>query len=140
MFEKPNRITLAGSEYPLKCDFAVLEQVQEKYGDLTKFEEKIRKFVPDLDAKGNLVRNKDGLIVGHYDFPDIKALLDFTYWCICEGCEIEEVEAPADRKALMRMIDMTPLELSEIMHAEYISAFARKNPQTTQEGTKAKKG
>lgn len=137
MFEKPNHITLSGTEYPIKCDFVVLEQVQLTYGDLTKFEEKIRKFVPERDAKGKIVKNKEGLMVGHYEYPDIKALLDFTFWCISEGCEIEGTEAPTDRKALMRLIDLSPLELSEVMHAEYIRAFERKNPPTTQEMEKA---
>ncbi len=138
MFEKPNTIALSGNEYPIKCDMLVLEKVQEKYGDLAKFEDKIRKFVPDKDEEGNLKRNEEGLIIGHFEYPEISALIDLTYWCICEGMEIEGLENELSRNELMRMIDITPLELSEIMHSEYVGCFARKNPQTAQSQTKKK--
>ncbi len=141
MFETPNKITLSGNEYPIKCDMLVLEKVQDKYGDLAKFEDKIRKFVPDVDADGNYIKNADGLVIGHYEYPEISALIDLTYWCICEGMDIEGIEEgrPADRMELMRLVDITPLELSEIMHTEYVGCFARKNPQTTQNQKKAQK-
>lgn len=139
MFEKPNSIALSGSEYPVKCDMLVLEKVQEKYGDLSAFENRIRKFIPDTDDKGDYVKNKDGLIVGHYEYPDIAALMDLTYWSICEGMEISGKECELTRKELIRLIDVTPLELSEIMHAEYIGAFQRKNPQTAQSRRKNQK-
>lgn len=139
MFEKPNKIALSGSKYPIKCDMLVLEKIQEKYGDLTKFEDKIRKFIPDTDDDGNYKRNEAGLIIGHYEYPDISALMDFTYWCICEGMEIEGIENDLTRTSLMRMIDITPLELSEMMHNEYVGCFARKNPQTAQNQKKNQK-
>ncbi len=138
MFEKPNKIALSGSEYPIKCDMLVLEKIQEKYGDLAKFENKIRKFIPDVDEEGDYKRNEAGLVIGHYEYPEISALMDLTYWCICEGMEIEGLECEFSRTELIRMIDITPLELSEIMHNEYVGCFERKNPQTAQSRTKKK--
>jgi len=133
MFEKTGKIILSGEEYPIKCDILVLEKIQEKYGDLSEFEGKIRKFVPDQDEKGNLIQNEEGLYVGHYEYPDITAMIDLLYWSVMEGAEIEGKQIEGlDRKTIMRQIDLSPLELSEILHKEYTKAFERKNTKTGQ--------
>lgn len=38
MFEKTNYIELSGEKYPIKCDILVLERIQDKYEDLSEFE------------------------------------------------------------------------------------------------------
>lgn len=132
MFEKTGKIVLSGEDYPIKCDILVLEKIQEKYGDLAGFEGKIRKFIPDRDKDGKMIQNKEGLYVGHYEYPNIPALLDFLYWSVQEGMEIEGKEEEINRNSLVRMVDMTLLELAEILHEEYLRAFERKNMKTMQ--------
>ena len=89
MFEKLNYIELSGVTYPIKCDMAVLEQIQEKYGDLQGFEKKIYRFHPTLDENGVKVTNEEGLAVGTLDYPDVGAVADALFWMVSEGLEIE---------------------------------------------------
>ena len=70
MFEKLNHIELSGESYPIKCDLLVLEKIQDEYGDLSDFENKLTGFVPDIDEYGEYVRNEEGLLVGKRKTPD----------------------------------------------------------------------
>lgn len=141
MFEKLNYIELSGEKYPLKCDILVLERVQEKYGDLAEFENKLSGFVPGVDEDGEYTRNDEGKIVGYYGEPNMEALGDFLTWTIEEGIEIEREEhgaemEPPERKKLIRSVDLAPRELMEILRKEFSRCFERKNAKTTQ--TKSK--
>lgn len=141
MFEKLNYIELSGKKYPFKCDILVLEQVQEKYGDLAEFENKLSGFVPGVDEDGEYTRNDEGKIMGYYGEPNMEALGDFLFWTIEEGVEIErdehgtEMEVP-EKKKLIRSVDLAPRELMEILRKEFTRCFERKNGNPTQ--TKSK--
>ena len=141
MFEKLNHITLAGVEYPIKCDMLVLEQIQDKYGDLAEFENKFTGFVPEKNEDGEYTRNEEGRIVGYYGEPDMSALGDLLFWMVEEGIDIEreeqgtELKVP-ERKKLIRSVDLAPRELMEPLRKEFSRCFERKNAKTTQ--TKSK--
>lgn len=131
MYEKPKTITLSGEEIPIKCDFVVLEKIQEKYGSVVAFEKLIYTFVPKLDGDGNLVET-DGMIVGNVVTPaDLKPLFDALLWMVEEGCEImKELGGTVPEftpEKLKRMIDIPPYQLSDILHEEYTRCFERKN-------------
>lgn len=133
MFEKLNYIELSGEKFPIWCGMEVLEKIQENYGDLSTFEEKLEKFIPDTDASGKPKKNKDGKYTGHYQMPDIKALNDALYWMVQTGMEIEsdgDTEA-IERKDLLRKVDITPYELGHVLHQEFGRCFERKNVKTT---------
>ena len=49
MFEKTNYIELSGEKYPIKCDILVLERIQDKYEDLSEFENGLNGFTPAVD-------------------------------------------------------------------------------------------
>ena len=36
-----NTIELTGRKYPIKCDLLVLEKIQDKYGTIGEFEQKL---------------------------------------------------------------------------------------------------
>lgn len=141
MFEKLNYIELSGKKYPFKCDILVLERVQEKYGDLAEFENKLSGFVPGVDEDGEYTRNDEGKIMGYYGEPNMEALGDFLFWTIEEGIEIEreergeEMKVP-EKKKLIRSVDLAPRELMELLRKEFSRCFERKNAKTTQ--TKSK--
>ena len=141
MFEKLNYIELSGVKYPFKCDRLVLERIQDKYSDLSEFENKLSGFVPGVDEDGEYTRNDKGRIIGYYGEPNMEALGDFLIWTIEEGIEIEreehgtETEFP-ERKKLIRSVDLAPRELMEILRKEFSRCFERKNGKTTQ--TKSK--
>ena len=46
MFEKTNYIELSGEKYPIKCDILVLERIQDKYEDLSEFENGLKRLYP----------------------------------------------------------------------------------------------
>lgn len=132
MFEKLSHIELSGESYPLKCDLAVLEQIQDEYGDLIEFEQMLYRFIPKLDENGEEVKNEEGRIIGNYAYPNLKAAGDTLFWMIQEGLEIEaegnkEKPKKVDRKNLMKKADMSPIDLGIILHQEYIKCFERKN-------------
>ena len=106
MFEKVNHIELSGESYPIRCDMAVLEKIQDKYGDLIAFEDLIYKFEPKLD--------------------------DALYWFVEEGLDIEEPGKTISRKELIRSVDLPPIDLARMVHDEYVRCFERKNAQTPQ--------
>ena len=141
MFQKLNRITLSGTEYPIKCDLLVLERIQDKYKDLAEFENKLSGFVPGVDEDGEYTRNEEGRIIGYYGEPNMEALGDFLEWTVEEGIDIDreengsEMETP-ERKKLIRSVDLAPRELMEILREEFRRCFERKNGKTTQ--TKSK--
>lgn len=132
MFEKLNHIELSGESYPIKCDLLVLEKIQDEYGDLSDFENKLTGFVPDIDEYGEYVRNEEGLLVGKRKTPEIKILRKALIWMIEEGMEIEGEKNELSEKEIMRKADMSPGELGQILHEEFNRCFQRKNGQTTQ--------
>ena len=66
MFEKTNYIELSGEKYPIKCDILVLERIQDKYEDLSEFENGLNGFTPAVDENGEYKRNEEGRLVGFY--------------------------------------------------------------------------
>lgn len=132
MFEKLNHIELSGESYPIKCDLLVLEKIQDEYGDLSDFENKLTGFVPDIDEYGEYVQNEEGLLVGKRKTPEIKILRKMLIWMIEEGMEIEGEKNELSEKEIMRKADMSPGELGQILHEEFNRCFQRKNGQTTQ--------
>lgn len=141
LFEKLNYINLSGEDYPIKCDILVLEQIQDKYGDLSKFENDLTGFIPNIGEDGLPVRNEDGLIIGMSGVPDIKVIHDALIWMIREGEDIEKEENGKEReiltdKQILRRIDMSPKELGKILRDEFNQCFERKNARTTQEISK----
>ena len=137
MFEKVNHITLSGKEFPVWCDMAVLELIQDKYGDIAKFEEKLSKFTPRLDENGEPLKNEEGFILGNYRMPGIKEVNDALYWMVSEGLEIEAEEEGKElkkmtRKQLLRLVDIPPIELGNLLHKEFARCFERKNENPTE--------
>lgn len=135
MFEKVNYIELSGDKYPLKCDILVLEKIQEEYGDLTEFENNLTGFVPKRDEEGEIVRNEEGFMVGVYGIPDAKTLRKALMWMVQEGLEIEGTQMEITEVDIARKVDMSPVELGNILRDEFSKCFERKNGETTQRET-----
>lgn len=140
MFDTLKYIDLSGTKYPYKCDLFLLEKIQEEYKDLTEYENMLTGFIPNLDEDGEIVRNEEGLMIGRYGAPNLGFLREALYDMIAEGIEIarekgEEYELP-DKEHILRKVDMSPRELGEALHKEFLRCFERKNPKTTQGETK----
>lgn len=129
--EKLNRIKIAGKEYPYKCSNIVLAQIQEKYGTLTEFINKIAGREPLLESDGTQKKNEDGLGLYKKTEPSLSAVNFLLPLVIMEGLEIEAEkkgkEAPElNVKALIRSIDLNPFEIAKLLEEEIYRAIAIK--------------
>lgn len=127
-----NHITLGGNEYPIKCDMLVLEKIQDKYEDISEFENKLMGFTPSKNEDGTNKRDKKGNTIGITGIPDIRALNFALTAMIREGLSIAGEKADKTDEEIIRSIDMTPTDLSTVLHEEFIQCFRRKNEKTTQ--------
>lgn len=131
MFEELNYIEMSGRQYPLKCDLVVLEKIQEKYGNIEEFENRIMTWKPVSKP------DEKGMVRAVEKFPDIQAVNDALFWMVCEGEEIladKEKRTPEkiSRTDTARKADMTLEELADRLHGEFLNCFKRKKQMTTQ--------
>lgn len=136
MFDKLNHVTLSGVEYPIKCDILVLEQIQNEYGSIAKFEREIIAWEPVLDENGEEVLNDSGIRKVKSKLPSVKAVNDALYWMITEGMEIEAVKKnepikQLKREELLRCADMAYMKLADLVHDEFSRCFEDPNEETT---------
>lgn len=135
MFEKMEHITLSGTSYPIKCDMAVLEQLQETFGSIEEFEDGILNWDYEYDENGEkiiLEIEKDGEKV---EYPKIKSRIPkakninaAVFYMVNEGMEIEGKEPPFETiKEAARAIDMPISKISGLVHKEFMRCFRRKN-------------
>lgn len=101
MFEEMNTIELSGEKYPIKCDLLVLEKIQDKYGTIGEFEQKLMTWEPDLDEDGNKIIDDDGKTKYHGKFPNAGAVNDALTWMVNEG-EAITAEKTAERLSNMK--------------------------------------
>lgn len=138
MFEGLSYIELSGKSYPIRCDILVLEKIQEKYDSLDSFESKLMTWEPEMDQEGNKIREENGDIKYRGKLPDAKVLNDALYWMVSEGEAVaaeEESRKPQaiTRDGIARKVDLTPIELANLLHDEFYRCFKSKNVKTTQE-------
>ena len=112
-----NYIELSGKKLPIRCSNYVLEQIQNKYKSLSKFEE--------------LLFGKEK-IKGKEDYKKVEvnvgAMNDFLVWCVKEGLELEAIlkNKPAEEytdKQIILMVDVPPFALQVELCKEFIQAF-----------------
>ena len=67
-------------DYAICCDLIVLEKIQDKVGDILVAEDKIRGYVPSVDADGVVDRT-----LGTFTVPDVDVVCCALNWMIEEG-------------------------------------------------------
>jgi len=84
--EKINYLKIDEKEYPIRFDWYVLKEVQEKYGTVNKFEKLLKgiKFNGEYDEDGNKIMTRTE--------PDIGVMIFAIPLVINEGIEIENME------------------------------------------------
>ena len=102
---------------------------------MTEFENNLTGFVPKRDEEGEIVRNEEGFMVGVYGIPDAKTLRKALMWMVQEGLEIEGTQMEITEVDIARKVDMSPVELGNILRDEFSKCFKRKNVETTQRET-----
>ena len=133
MYEKLNKVTIGGKKIPIKCDFAVLQIIQEEFGTLKNFEQKLIGIVPVLDKDGNQVyetKNGNETLKFKTTEPSLKAIALVLPIMINEGRKQmeEQGEEPTDfdyKKAIAEA-DFSIIDVALEIHNEYRRCFDRK--------------
>ena len=133
MYEKLNTVRIGGKRFPIKCDFAVLQTIQENFGTLKQFEQKLIGMEPILDKDGNpIFETTDGVetIKFRTTEPNLKAIALALPIMINEGkkqAEEQGEEIPdIDYKEAIREADFSIVEVAVDLHNEYRRCFDRK--------------
>lgn len=139
MFEKMNQIELSGIMYPIKCDMAVLEQIQETFGSIDEFETGLIDWEYKLDENGNKIlkeakeNEEEKVPVTEFKWPRAKSVNAAVFYMVNEGMEMEGKEPPfSSIKEAARAIDIPIVDIARIVHGEFMRCFTRKNQNTTQ--------
>lgn len=122
LFDKVKRIEIAGKDYPYKCDFNVLEKLQEAYGDVITYEDTLRKKMKTRDGQEVISPGLKEIIFG------LKSMIE-------EGLEItgEEIKLPEETELKRTVLEeYTVFELLAVVHEEFTWCFTRKNEKATQ--------
>lgn len=127
-----NYIELSGEKYPIRCDMLVLEQIQDAFGDISEFENKLMGFKPLENEDGSAKKDEEGRVIGISGTPDIRALKFALCSMVKEGRSVEGNSEDVNEADLMRAVDISPKELSETLHMEFMRCFRRKNQEPTQ--------
>jgi hypothetical protein len=132
VMENLKRIQIGEHTYPIKMDLNVLEQIQERYDSINRFEMELLGLGLVKDENGRQVIGEEGKPKYYQKDPSIKAIRTAITPMINEGLEIEaqeqnrswesvtaaEIEADMDYGKLM--------ELSGIIHDEFSRCFFTK--------------
>ena len=110
MFERNmTKIVLSGKTYPIRCNMLVLEKIQDKYQNMSEFENKLTGFRPSRNPDGTIKKNEDGLQIGITGVPDIQILNDALTWMLNEGAQ-EGAGEEISREEAARLVDISPGE------------------------------
>ena len=134
MFEKMNEITLSGEVYPLRCDMVVLEQIQDAYGTVEVFEERLLPYKKRRGEDGDVVLDADGDPVYDSKIPDIGVVNRALELFVREGLEIQGKKLE-DSNTLLRKVDIACTPLALLLHGEFMRCFEQKNAQTPEKKT-----
>lgn len=141
MFERMERIELSGTSYPIKCDMAVLEQIQETFGSIEEFENGLVDWEYKSDEENekgareseNNEENEEEKRAVEFKWPRAKAVNAAVFFMVNEGMELEGEKPPfSSIKEAAQAIDVPILEIARILHNEFMRCFTRKNRNTTQ--------
>ena len=139
MYEKMNTVRIGEKKLPIRCDFDVLQALQENFGTLKEFEMKLLGMVPVLDENGDPIYEtaSDGteIIKFRTTEPNLKALALALPLMINEGrkqaqAQGEEID-DFDYKAAIKEADFSMLDVAVDLHAEYRRCFDRKKAKVS---------
>lgn len=134
MYEKLNTVRIGGHKLPIKCDFNILQVLQENFGTLKQFEQKLIGMDPVLDKDGNPIyvidSNGEETIKFRTTEPNLKAIALALPMMINEGRQQAEAQGEEikdfDYKSAIKNADFSIVEVAVDLHNEYRRCFDRK--------------
>lgn len=117
--------------YPFRIDLNVLQQIQEEYGSINRFEQELLGIQNKKDADGMPVYGKDGKAVLELTEPSIQAIITVLPMAVNEGIIIEadEQNKPAEKvkeEFVVRNCTIPFDRLSKMLHEEFRRCFDTK--------------
>ena len=139
MYEKLNTVRIGGEKLPIKCNFNVLQTIQESFGSLKQFEQALIGMEPILDKNGDMifVTDSDGIETIKYKTtePSLKAIALALPIMINEGkiqAEQQGEDVPDfDYKEAIKEADFSIIDVAVDLHAEYRRCFDRKKAKVS---------
>ena len=139
MYEKLNTVRIGGKKLPIRCDFDVLMALQENFGTLKVFEQKLLGMVPVLDKNGDPIFEtaSDGTEIMKFNTtePNLKAIALALPMMINEGRRQAEAQGEDiedfDYKQAIKEADFSILDVAIDLHAEYRRCFDRKKAKVS---------
>lgn len=121
MVKELSYITLSGVTLPMKLDNLVLQEVQQKYGSLTKFEMDLIGAVVTEDAEGkkSLKQAEPDVSVANFVLP---RMIREGFAVLGDTCEYSDDD-------IIRMIDMNIYVMADTIHEEYRKAMRVQDPK-----------
>ena len=134
MYEKMNTVRIGGKKIPIKCNFNVLQTLQEEFGTLKQFEQALIGMVPILDKNGDPIyeTSPDGTESVKFKTtePSLKAIAMALSMMINEGrlqAQAQGDDLPDyDYKSAIKEADFSIVDVAVDLHAEYRRCFDRK--------------
>ncbi len=118
MQERPEILNVCGKEIPLWCDLFVINEIQETFGSINKFERML----------AGIERNDSGQDVRKE--PHVEAVLFALPLMAREGYKklalLGEPRSPEDVESLIIDIDMPFDKLAGILHRQFRRCFTAK--------------
>ena len=135
MFEILNTVEIAGEKLPVKCDFNVLQVLQEEFGTLREFEQKLIGLVPIKDSEGNIIYETDNEGNESMKFkttePSLKAIALVLPLMLKEGRRQADAQGDYTNKdfdyiSAIKEADFDIVKLAIDLHTEYKRCYDRK--------------
>ncbi len=132
-----DHVTLAGKTYPAYCDLRVLEQLQDEYESITKYERALLGQQIVYDSDGNPERNEDGSIVKETTESSVHAIVRGLYLMIREGQRIEgETDLITEDDIYDMQINTVLLRM--VVHGIFMKCFTTKKKESIEKPRKKK--
>lgn len=120
-------VTLAGKEYPIRCNINVLMEIQEQFDTIPNFEMMITGVKLVQDADGNAVQDADGKLMFKRCDPSLRAVAAIL------PCMLAEAAGSSRKRELDEALDAIQYAKFDLydtafrMNKELSKCFERKN-------------
>ena len=124
MVENVDFIMIAGSEVPVWCDLYVLNEIQEEYGTIGKFERALVGIAED--EEGKIIKKE----------PDLKTVMFALRIMVQEGIKKQKkagIETDIDVEQILMDADIPYTELADMLHDVFRRCFRAKKANQERE-------
>lgn len=130
MIEKLMMVEIGSKKLPIRCDLQVLAAIQEEFGTLQEFEQKIIGLNPRRGEDGKYIYKESGELEYTVGEPNIKAIAFALPILVHEGIEqaIEQGESipEIDWKQAIKDMDFDYIKIALAIYQEFERCFRRK--------------